>query len=228
MKKGVLFSLFVLITAGLSAQLTAPNVVFEKDGPVVSGEHVIYVYIKNESGKMITPDWLRVVNDMPGSWGSRVCIGELCYDQSVGAGTFLSPMGNGGESQISLYIDDDGQTAGEGNVALSIYDPNDSAQTHITIEFTYIGWPVGIDEPKAGEVTVYPNPTSAHLFMDLGEVQVDHFRLLDITGRTVEQSAIPVGADRATIDVKDYAPGTYFIQLLNHGEVLVTKPVQKK
>lgn len=228
MKKSLLFVVATVITLGLSAQITTPTTVFQKEGPVIGGEHVIYLYVWNESGKSITPDWLRFTNDMPGNWGSRVCIGELCYDREVGSGAFLTPLANNDSSQVSIYIDDDTVTSGQGHVELAIYDPNDSLNSNVSISYTYTSWPVGIEKPGVGDISVYPNPSTNQLFVDLGEVSAERMEVIDLTGRVVDATPVPNGANRATMDVSRFAAGTYFMRLMKDGEVVATQTFQRK
>ncbi|CAH0999556.1 hypothetical protein LEM8419_00856 [Neolewinella maritima] len=86
-------------------------------------------------------------------------------------------------------------------------------------------------QADAPEVSVYPNPTTAALTLDLtsgyaGRVVV---RLTDFTGRQLRNLAFDKAGDqlRETLDVSDLAPGMYQLQLLEGDRMTVRQFVKQ-
>ena len=226
MKGTILLSFFVLIALSLSAQLTAPATVFTKEGPLTGTDHEFATHITNEGNFQLTPYWKRV-NELPNAWSSAICTGQVCWDTGTSEKPFTAPVPPTANETVIVHVYDDGQTHGPGTVRLAIYDPGDSSNNNITLEFTYLSWPVGVEKPQGAEIAIYPNPATDHVLVNLGETQAERLQLVDLSGRIIEDNPIPYGYDQASIDLKRFARGTYFIRLLNKDNVLVTKTIQK-
>lgn len=227
MKRNILLALFAWIALGLSAQISAPSTVFTMSGQLTGADHEFITHITNNANFQLTPSWTRVVNQMPGTWSSAICTGQVCWDTGTSAKPFTAPVAAGGDELVIVHVYDDGQSSGQGTVILAIYDPADSSNNNITLEFTYTAWPLGVVKPEAGDITVYPNPATDYLYVDLGETQAERLQIVDLTGRVVEDNSIPQGFNRATINLSRFTTGTYFIQLVKDGEILATKTIQK-
>jgi hypothetical protein len=85
---------------------------------------------------------------------------------------------------------------------------------------------VGIEEPVSGfDVKLYPNPTNGLLNVELEE-GVDQLHIISLNGQVmyVENNLLD---GISTIDMKDFADGTYIIRLVK-GDTVVTKRVVKQ
>jgi len=61
------------------------------------------------------------------------------------------------------------------------------------------------------QVTVYPNPASEFMHVDVGEVKAGSLQLFSITGQLEYGQSIE--SKENTIDVSSFAPGTYFLKV---------------
>ncbi|MBR4491900.1 MAG: T9SS type A sorting domain-containing protein, partial [Bacteroidales bacterium] len=72
--------------------------------------------------------------------------------------------------------------------------------------------PQSVVERAPVRVNVYPNPTSGRLWLEYsGESQVNVCRLYDLQGRLLKQ--ISLREKSTELDLTDYAPGCYLLQL---------------
>ncbi len=69
-----------------------------------------------------------------------------------------------------------------------------------------------------------PNPASDYLTVSCEYLDVNtHFRLVDVLGKI--RLDVPLTQNTETIDLKGYAPGIYFTQILNGDRVIATRKV---
>lgn len=92
------------------------------------------------------------------------------------------------------------QPAWSGSYSVTVTDVNGC---EIVLTFTY----VGINEPAASQLTLYPNPCIGQLTVE-GDVAGGRFRLIDATGRTILDQRIAAGV-RSMVDSSGLAPGSY-------------------
>jgi hypothetical protein len=73
----------------------------------------------------------------------------------------------------------------------------------------------GLEPVLAEDVRVYPVPANKEMHVVMPGVLAEHapLEMIDQTGRTALQSAIPAGESRKTINVSDLAPGVYILQI---------------
>ncbi len=82
-----------------------------------------------------------------------------------------------------------------------------------------------------GILRIFPNPTSALLFVDLGTLQVAaaHIILLDASGRAVITQALGTGSGPVTIPMQQLAAGSYLLKVVDdRGETLAVERVAKE
>lgn len=90
--------------------------------------------------------------------------------------------------------------------------------------------PVGIDEPRSSEATIaiYPNPvTEKAKIQYFGEGNVIGYTILDLTGRTLINSAWNGNSDVTLIDCTGYPSGFYFLTIKTDRETLTRKFIKK-
>lgn len=77
------------------------------------------------------------------------------------------------------------------------------------------------DLPDIAELKVFPNPTAGQVTVLLPEIQ-DEARLLltDGLGKVKAEFTVLPGESRKLLSLSDYAPGFYFLVLLEEGEIL--------
>jgi hypothetical protein len=72
------------------------------------------------------------------------------------------------------------------------------------------------------EASVYPNPASGNIYVDVKGNGLFQAELYDMLGRNVQR--VNGLGGKAIVSVKEIAAGTYFLRLTNaQNEVLVTK-----
>lgn len=70
---------------------------------------------------------------------------------------------------------------------------------------------VGIDNEEIRQLIIYPNPTTGQLYIDNSKSHITTLQVLDNNGRVIyEKNNISNG--KITIDLSNYASGTYFIK----------------
>ena len=75
-------------------------------------------------------------------------------------------------------------------------------------------------------VNVFPNPTSGRLWLEYsGESHVNVCRLYDLHGRLLKQ--MELRENTAEIDLTDYAPGSYLLQLSDGNSRMAVVKVMK-
>ncbi len=108
------------------------------------------------------------------------------------------------------------------NTANIYFDYNDAIVTNTTLNT--IAAPQSIRQVSTGNLkaTIYPNPASGQVYVELDNANEFKAELYDVLGRQVK---LTKGANgRAAISVKELPSGTYVLRLSNNAnEVLVTK-----
>lgn len=82
---------------------------------------------------------------------------------------------------------------------------------------------VSVNELKTETLKVYPNPTSAELFISWGDLSAHSIKVLNITGSVVEAHEI-TERDEVRLDVRNLTPGVYFVKIEGEG-IMQTKKV---
>lgn len=88
------------------------------------------------------------------------------------------------------------------------------------VSLVYSG--VGVAGHKDFSESLYPNPTSDVLNIDVEGVQEYHWTIRDLTGRTLQSGR---GAGKTTLNVKDYPAGIYMLTLNVNGSERTRKVV---
>lgn len=81
------------------------------------------------------------------------------------------------------------------------------------------------------DVVVYPNPVSSSLRLSValttpGEISASSYHLLDTKGKLLKKSKLT--GDETIIDMDDYLPGIYFIEIVSKNNVLKSFKIVKK
>lgn len=220
--------MILIFSVGAFAQLTMQDTMMGSTGVLDGNSYIFYTKLFYQGKTQITPNWERTKNELPSSWNSQVCIGDLCYAATANEGTFVESIAGGDTSLISVYFNDDGSTAGIGKVSLLIYDPADSAGNNVSADFTYSAYPTGIEKNKELSVQLYPNPAESVVYLKPnGKLDVNStVEIMDLTGRKV--LLYPVGdAEVLVYDVSILVPGVYLLSILDeNGQISVSKKLR--
>ena len=85
----------------------------------------------------------------------------------------------------------------------------------------------GVDENSFGSaISLYPNPTSGDVLLELGEVKDAVITLLDVTGKTI---SVVKSGNRSSIPIplRDFRQGIYFVTIATNNDKKVMKLVKK-
>lgn len=161
---------------------------------------------------MLKPNAITVIDPNPTIAGDMQVIQQTQHTYSVPAtstsytwgitnGTIVNGSG-------TPQVDVEWTTAGTGSLWVDVLHPAGCSGTD-TIQVT-IASNIGFVEKGASSYTVYPNPATNKLFVNVlnHDIKFTGYTILDVTGRTVQQgNAVHI------IDVSSLATGMYILQL---------------
>jgi hypothetical protein len=76
-------------------------------------------------------------------------------------------------------------------------------------------------------ISVYPNPTSDVLFVDLSEISDETvMELYDITGKLLQKSTV-ISGGMETLSLQSFSPGIYQLRLINKGAETIQRIVKE-
>ena len=161
---------------------------------------MIYLFDVTESTALIV--WTGTEENYNIEYGPRG------FEQGTGTvvqvtGTSYTLTGLTPETDYTVYVQSD---CGDGN-------------TSEWLPYDFSTSPTGIDDNIINQnVTIYPNPVSSLLQIE-SDITFEHYEILNSTGQIVYQNNAT--ENNFSIDVKPFAPGVYFIKLINNNEVVV-------
>jgi hypothetical protein len=82
---------------------------------------------------------------------------------------------------------------------------------------------------EGNDIEVFPNPTSNGLTVSWSNSQaVNHVKLMDLTGRTFLVKYVNSGEDFVNLELSQFTPGVYFVQIhCADNQILVEKVILK-
>jgi hypothetical protein len=82
---------------------------------------------------------------------------------------------------------------------------------------------VGVDERTLIDISVFPNPVSDILNIELGDVKVSEFQIFDIIGKIIYSER--VNSDKISVDMSKLIPTMYYVRfVMQDGQI--SKPVK--
>jgi len=72
---------------------------------------------------------------------------------------------------------------------------------------------VGIEDLKAGEFAIFPNPANDVVTIATKDVDAGSILILDMSGRTVAQAVMSAGSNNHEINVSGLAAGAYIVKV---------------
>ena len=75
-----------------------------------------------------------------------------------------------------------------------------------------------VEEYQSSTFNIFPNPSRGVLYINSPSLNIhlNNVRIIDIRGKLIQEFHIKKGSDKTSIDLKNLAKGSYFIQLLSN------------
>lgn len=100
------------------------------------------------------------------------------------------------------------------------YKENMNASNVATANYTLKG--VGIDDNELANISVFPNPATDAIYVNITEVKVNKMEVISFAGQVLYSVTNP-NSEVAQISIADYSKGIYFIRLYTANGVAVKK-----
>jgi serine protease len=152
--------------------------------------------------------------------------GELVYDSNTAvstpvSGTFTIPnTALMGSTRMRISMKYIGGFGGAAPTACESFQYGEVEDYCIFIDEVS-----SVNNLEIGNVLMYPNPANSDMFIDLSKADVSlnnlSFEIIDMSGRLVSTAALRTTNER--INVRNLAPGTYNLSLLQNGTRVATK-----
>jgi membrane carboxypeptidase/penicillin-binding protein PbpC len=78
-----------------------------------------------------------------------------------------------------------------------------------------------------GEISVYPNPSTAIFYLELGQEKANKIQLFNAIGKYYNEKITPISAKKYQIDLGNQALGLYFIEIVTDKGKIVRKIVKE-
>jgi hypothetical protein len=190
--------------------------------------------IHNVSSSTITIAVVRRVNDLPNNWTSSVCLGMICYNETIDSVSVQIGQGDSSACGVLAWING----AGTGTVQLDIFDLNSDEHLFLDVNF-YAGMvDISKDLIKPNQFLLfpaYPNPfnpvTTIRFNIPIETQNITSLQLFDVKGRPVESlvnRVVQPGEYKITWSASGMPSGVYFAELVSGNYRQVQKLVLMK
>ena len=190
--------------------------------------------IHNVSSGTITIAVVRRANDLPNNWTSSICLGAICYNESIDSVSIQIGVGDSTACGILAWI----SGAGAGTVQLDIFDLGSDEHLFLDVNF-YAGMvdiTKDIIKPKQFLLfPAYPNPFNPVTTIRFNiPVEMQHattLQLFDINGRPIESlvnRVLQAGQHEIEWSASGMPSGVYFAELVSGNYRQVQKLVLMK
>lgn len=153
---------------------------------------------------------------------------DLLFESYIGAGDgALIVHVDGGIPPYSYLWNNGGMDSIIQNLPFGIYSVQVTDATGCPAEASiYLPVMVGIDEPMALHLNMYPNPVTDQFTIDLPGVSVYDFRLTDVSGKVVQ--SFTFSGNKAVLPRNNLPPGIYLVHVRKEqGQSTVKKIVMQ-
>ena len=223
MRKALLSLVFIFTILVLNAQnLTLQFPQISKEGPLVSYEENFYTQVYNNTSNDMNLRWVRIENDLPQGWVSKICDDGLCYNENVSTADYNNVLKPGDSTYIVGYIVVDGVNAGDADVNILIYDINDSVNSNVTFNFQYTTWPTGIDKPEEQAFALYPVPAKNSLNFEL-PASGNKVEVYDLTGKLILQQDLQLNIKKGSLNLGAMESGSYIFVVRDENDVIINR-----
>ena len=190
--------------------------------------------IHNVSSGTISIVVVRRVNELPNNWTSSVCLGMICYNETIDSVSVEIGAGDSSACGILAWI----SGAGAGTVQLDIFDLNSDEHLFLDVNF-YAGMvDISKDIIKPNQFLLfpaYPNPfnplTTIRFNIPIETQNTTSLELFDVKGRPVESLVNRVlhpGEYKVAWSASGMPSGVYFAELVSGNYRQVQKLVLMK
>ena len=190
--------------------------------------------IHNLSTETITITVVRRVNELPNNWTSSVCLGMICYNETIDSVSVQIGQGDSSACGVLAWING----AGAGTVQLDIFDLN--SDEHLFLDVNFYAGMVDISKnmikPKQFLLfPAYPNPfnpvTTIRFNIPVKTQHATTLHLFDINGRPIESlvnRVLQAGQHEIEWSASGMPSGVYFAELVSGNYRQVQKLVLMK
>jgi len=190
--------------------------------------------IHNVSSGTITIAVVRRVNNLPNNWTSSVCLGMICYNETIDSVSVQIGQGDSSACGVLAWING----AGAGTVQLDIFDL--SSNEHLFIDVNFYAGMVDISKDiiKPNQFLLfpaYPNPfnpvTTIRFNIPVKMQHATTLQLFDVNGRLIESlvnRVLQVGQHEIEWSASGMPSGVYFAELVSGNYRQVQKLVLMK
>ncbi|HCS20759.1 MAG TPA: hypothetical protein DIW47_09400 [Bacteroidetes bacterium] len=188
------------------------------------GAYDVNLYALTQNGCSDTANKTILVNELPSAvftvQSALTGDGQMVFLGPVGSGySYQWFLGDGGKSTIQGFTH---TYTAAGNYVVQLIVTTDKGCSSSSTQSISIT-PTGI-EPIGEAVSIYPNPTTGTIFVDLSEISEPALELVlrDVQGKVLYR-AQESGGTVVSLDLKEYPGGMYLIEVLGSGIRSATK-----
>jgi len=190
--------------------------------------------IHNLSSGTITIAVVRRINNLPNNWTSSVCLGMICYNETIDSVSVQIGQGDSSACGVLAWING----AGAGTVQLDIFNLN--SDEHLFLDVNFYAGMVDISKdlikPKQFLLfPAYPNPfnpvTTIRFNIPIETQNTTSLQLFDVKGRPVESlvnRVLQAGQHEIEWSASGMPSGVYFAELVSGNYRQVQKLVLMK
>ena len=190
--------------------------------------------IHNLSSDTIAIAVVRRANDLPDNWTSSICLGAICYNESIDSVSIQIGASDSTACGILAWI----SGTGAGTVQLDLFDLD--SDEHLVVDVNFYAGIVALNDNhmKPDKFLLFPsypnpfNPVTTIRFDIPVEVQNEtSLNIYDINGKIVEtlvNGGIVAGEHEVQWNAWQYASGVYFAELVSGENRQVQKLVLMK
>ena len=190
--------------------------------------------IHNVSSGTISIVVVRRVNELPNNWTSSVCLGMICYNETIDSVSVEIGAGDSSACGILAWI----SGAGAGTVQLDIFDLNSDEHLFLDVNF-YAGMvDISKDIIKPNQFLLfpaYPNPfnpvTTIRFNIPVKTQHATTLKLFDVNGRPIKSlvnRVLQAGQHEIEWYASGMPSGVYFAELVSGNYRQVQKLVLMK
>ena len=190
--------------------------------------------IHNVSSGTITIVVVRRANDLPNNWTSSICLGAICYNESIDSVSIQIGASDSTACGILAWI----SGTGAGTVQLDLFDLD--SDEHLVVDVNFYAGMMALDEGDFQPYSislfpVFPNPfnpvTTIRFDISVETLQAASLQILDLQGRLVVslvKGDFITGEHEIQWNASNHSSGIYFAELVSGNYRQVQKLVLMK